>query len=128
MKFLTAILVSIALSGCVPFSKPTEYRIPPKPDVTDMGTFSQKVHFIELMEVVRDNWHQAPTPELKVQVARLMQEAGLRQECANKRCWLQYQQIKITTNDDFIIIEPDSKNVVKIDINEPHIAAKMIYG
>lgn len=127
-KLLAIALVSVGVLVSACSVKYTEYRTPPKPEVTDMVTLTRKAHFVELMEVVRDNWHQAPSPELKEKVNRLMFEAGLTQECANRRCWLSYRSLRITTDEDFITIEFRDKSVTKIDVNEPDRAAKVIYG
>lgn len=126
MKIVATTLAAVFLSACsASYSRTT---IPPAPVQMDMGTFSQKVHFIELMEFVRDNHHVAPTADLKKKVDRLMFEAGLSQQCANRSCWLAYGEVKITTDEMFIIMEYRDKSVIKIDINEPDRAAKVIYG
>ena len=125
MKALAAILLGIALSAC---SSKSEYRVAPRPVAVDMETFKKRDNFVQLMEIVRDNWHQAPSPELKEKVNRLMFEAGLTQGCANRRCWLSYRSLRITTDEDFITIEFRDKSVTKIDVNEPDRAAKVIYG
>lgn len=126
MKIVAMALVSVFLSGCsISYSRT---HVPPAPTQMDMGRFSQKVHFIELMEFVRDNHHAAPTPQIKEKVLRLVFEAGLTQQCANRKCWLAYGDLKITTEELFINIEYRDKYVIKIDINEPDRAAKVIYG
>lgn len=126
MKFIMVLTSALLLSGCsVSYSR--NYT-PPAPTQMDMGKFSQKVHFIELIELVRDNGHKAPTPELKKKAERLLFEAGLNKKCANNICWLTYQDLKITTDEMFINIEYRDKSMIKIDINEPQKAAKVIYG
>jgi len=126
MKIVATTLAAVFLSACsASYSRTT---LPPAPVQMDMRTFSQKVHFIELMEFVHDNHHVAPTADLKKKVDRLMFEAGLSQQCANRSCWLAYRNLKIRTDEDFIIIEFTDKSVTKIDINEPERAAKVIYG
>jgi hypothetical protein len=126
MKALATILLGIALSACS-VSK-YEYRVPPRPVQSDMESFKRKTAFIELMEIVRDNSHIAPTKELKEKVNRLTIEAGLTQQCANRHCWLSYRELKISMEEDFIAIEFKDKTVTKVDVNEPDRAAKVIYG
>ncbi len=117
MKKLAVLQTCFVLAGCsttINSQKPSNH------------TNAQKLSFIELMETVRDNWHQAPTPELKNKVNRLMYESGLRQECLDRRCWLQYKQYRITTTDEFIVIT--TKNLeVKVSIDEPEKAATFLY-
>lgn len=126
MKIMTIFLASMLLSGCsVSYS---HKKVETAKVHEDIGTFSKKVHFIELMELLRDNWHQAPTPELKNKVNNLMLHAGLEQKCSNRTCWLAYQDLKITTQENFIVIEYTNKSVIKIDIDNPDRAAKVIYG
>lgn len=126
MKFIMVLTSALLLSGCsVSYSRSS---IPPAPTQMDMAKFSQKKHFVELMEFVRANHHAAPTPEIKAKVYRLMFEAGLVQQCANRKCWLAYGDLKITTEELFINIEYRDKSMIKIDINEPDRAAKVIYG
>jgi hypothetical protein len=89
---------------------------------------TQRVHFVQLMEIVRDNYHKAPTPELKEQVIRLVRDSGLEQKCQNKRCWLQYKDLRITTEEEYIVIEISATSYIRVDIRDPRIAAKVIYG
>lgn len=125
MKALAAILLGIALSAC---SSKSEYRVAPRPVAVDMETFKKRDNFVQLMEIVRDNWHKAPSQEIKARVSQLTIEAGLTQQCANRRCWLAYREFKISMEEDFIVIEFKDKSVTKIDVAEPERAAKVIYG
>ncbi len=126
MQLIMMIMTAVVLSGCS--ASYTTYRAQPVVVREDIGQLSRKAHFVELMEFVRENHHLAPTPEMKKTVERLMFEAALVQQCANKKCWLAYGELRITTDDMFINIESKDKSVIKIDINEPDRAAKVIYG
>lgn len=133
MKIASIALISVLLSGCSMSVSVWHTRTEPaQADIdqfsADIGQFSRKVHFIELMELIRDNWHKAPTPDQKKKAERLMYEANLVQQCANKRCWLSYGKFRITTEEDWIVIEVKNNSITKIDINEPDRAAKIIYG
>jgi hypothetical protein len=115
MTSIAAAMVAVLIGGCA-----TRITYSNSPPTDDIGVLSRRVHFVKLMETVRDNWHQAPSPELKQKVERLMHEAQLRQECANRKCWLQYKNYRIT--------EASPKLFFKIDIREPEVAAKLIYS
>ena len=128
MKVATTILLCGLLAGCGCATAYQDKGPPNKITNMDMGTFSQKVHFIELMEFVRDNAHKAPPVNAKSKVERLIFEAGLTQRCENKRCWLEIRGYRITTDTEFINIQMSQGQVVKIDIHEPERAAKVIYG
>ena len=124
MKIAAIALISVLLSGC---SMSVSHKRT-EPAQADIGQFSRKVHFIELMELVHENWHKGASNELKQKVERLMFEAGLVQQCANKKCWLAYGTLRITTEEDWIVIEYPDKSILKIDSREPDKAAKVIYG
>jgi hypothetical protein len=123
MTSIAAAMVAVLIGGCA-----TRITYSNSPPTDDIGVLSRRVHFVKLMETVRDNWHQAPSPELKQKVERLMHEAQLRQECANRKCWLQYKNYRITAGAEFIEIEASPKLFFKIDIREPEVAAKLIYS
>jgi len=124
MKIAAIALASVLLSGC----SMSVWHTRTQPAQVDIGQFSRKVHFIELMELVHENWHKGASNELKEKAQRLMFEAGLVQQCANKKCWLAYGNLRITTEEDWIVIEYPDKSILKIDAREPDKAAKVIYG
>jgi hypothetical protein len=114
------------LTGCsVSYA---HYKKPDTPVAVDMIVFNKKAAFVELMEVVSENWHKAPTPELKTRVEGLIFAAGLVKKCANRVCWLEHMGVKIRTDSDNIIIEYSRGSIVKVSIAEPDRAANLIYG
>ena len=70
IKILSVAALGITLSGCsVSYA---HYKTPEVPTQTDLATMSRKSNFIELMNVISENWHVAPTQDLKIKVERLI--------------------------------------------------------